>query len=102
MSGAPVGNENSRKGKLWREALQRALELKSLELGKAHRNAVLDDIAMTLVNAGLLGEQWAVKEIGDRLDGKPAQAIVGDDDHDPVRLLARIERHIVRPQNTDR
>lgn len=26
------------------------------------------------------------RELGDRLDGKPAQAIVGDDNADPVRI----------------
>lgn len=93
---AEIGNQNSRKGKLWREALQRALETKSLELGKPHRNAVLDDIALQLVNAGLQGEQWAIKELGDRLDGKPAQAIVGSDDEPPVRIDGFLR--FVRPE----
>ena len=33
----------------------------------------------------------AALAIADRLDGKPAQAIVGDDAFDPVKLVTRIE-----------
>jgi hypothetical protein len=32
-------------------------------------------------------ETAAAKEIGDRLDGRPAQAIVGDGDADPVSMV---------------
>lgn len=31
-------------------------------------------------------ETAAAKEIGDRLDGKPAQAIIGDDSEDPISV----------------
>lgn len=44
-----------------------------------------------------LGEVPAIKEIADRLDGKVAQSIVGDDDGDPIRLVSVIERRIVKP-----
>ena len=41
----------------------------------------------------------AAKEIGDRLDGKPAQAIIGGDEGDsPIRVIAEIRRSIVDPQ----
>ncbi len=39
----------------------------------------------------------AIKEFADRIDGKVPQAIVGDDDEDPINVLARIERVIVQP-----
>lgn len=43
-------------------------------------------------------ETAAVKEIADRLDGKVPQGVVGgDDDDEPVKVLHRIERVIVRP-----
>lgn len=32
------------------------------------------------------GDPSAIRELADRLDGKVPQAIVGDDEHDPVRL----------------
>lgn len=48
----------------------------------------LDDIAETLVALAVGGDMGAIKEIGDRMDGKPAQAIVGDADQ-PVTLTLR-------------
>lgn len=59
-------------------------------------------LADKLVDFALAGEGWAMQQIGDRLDGKPAQAIIGGDEDDPaVSLLHRIERVIVRPANPD-
>ena len=37
------------------------------------------------------GDVPAIREIADRLDGKVPQAVVGDDDHDPIRSVTRIE-----------
>lgn len=42
------------------------------------------------------GEDGSIKEVADRLDGKVAQAIVGDDEADPVRIET-IRHIIVRP-----
>ncbi len=33
------------------------------------------------------GDIGAIKELADRLDGKVAQAIVGDSEHDPVSMI---------------
>lgn len=33
------------------------------------------------------GDPAAIRELADRLDGKVPQAIVGDDEHDPVKML---------------
>ena len=44
----------------------------------------------------------AIKELADRMDGKPAQALVGgDDDDSPIKMLHKIERLIVDPSNTN-
>lgn len=43
------------------------------------------------------GDVPAIREIADRLDGKVAQAIVGDDELDPINIVARIERIITKP-----
>jgi hypothetical protein len=59
----------------------------------------LREVAEKLVDEAVKGESWAVKEVADRLDGKPAQAIIGDDESDPIRLIHAIERRIVRPGN---
>jgi len=47
-----------------------------------------------------LGEVPAIKEIADRLDGKVPQAVVGDDEADPVRLaIQRIELVALKPND---
>jgi hypothetical protein len=47
------------------------------------------------------GEVPAIREIADRLDGKVPQAIGGDDELDPINLVHRIERVIVRQDAAD-
>lgn len=48
------------------------------------------------------GDVQSIRELADRLDGKVAQAIVGgDEDDNPVNVIHRIERHIVRANSTD-
>ena len=56
-------------------------------------------IARQLLNRA--GEETAAaKEVGDRLDGKPAQAIIGGDEDDPaVKHIHEIRRTIVDPGN---
>ncbi len=57
----------------------------------------LDRIAAQLVAEAIEGDVPAAKEIADRLDGKVAQAIVGDNESDPVRVIHEIRRTIVDP-----
>lgn len=85
--GAPIGNQNAKKNKLWADALNRAL---LAEDGKKLRA-----LADKLIARAEEGDVTALKEIGDRLDGKPAQAITGADGG-PVQL-EKIERVIVDP-----
>ncbi len=51
----------------------------------------LRSIARALLDKAETGDVNAIKEIGDRLDGKVAQAIVGDDEEAPVSIITRIE-----------
>lgn len=44
-------------------------------------------LADKLVDCALKGEGWAMQQIGDRLDGKPAQAIENGDG--PLEILVR-------------
>jgi hypothetical protein len=44
------------------------------------------------------GERWAAEFIRDTIDGKPTQAIAGDDEADPITVVSKIVREIVRPQ----
>jgi hypothetical protein len=61
----------------------------------------LRGIARSLIMAASDGKMDAIKEIGDRLDGKPAQAIENGDDG-AFEVIQRIERVIVDPANRDR
>ena len=94
-----VGNANSgpRKQKLWRDAL--LLTINRLEDGIEEApkgRTVLQKLVSTQVNMALGGDSTSMRDIADRLDGKPAQAIVGgDEDDNPIAMIHRIERVII-------
>ena len=73
---APVGNSNAAKGKAWFDALRKEC---------VQRDA-LAEIAKVVVDKAIEGEQWAVREIGDRMDGKSAQSV--EVTGDPLAPLA--------------
>lgn len=91
--GAPIGNQNAKKARIWGEAIKRALARYSGSTVEAG----LDILASRMVKAAAEGDDDAaaaiiMERIGDRLDGKPAQAIIGGDEDDPaVKVVARIE-----------
>lgn len=61
----------------------------------------LDKIAAMLVTTASEGDVQAAKEIGDRLDGKVPQAVVGGSEEDnPFRVVHEIRRIIVKPGST--
>ena len=95
QSGNPGGRK---KTKLYQDALLRVLmrDANDIPNGKT----VLDQVASTQIGLALKGDTTAIKDIGDRLDGKPAQAIVGgDDDDNPVVIINRIERVLIDNAN---
>lgn len=59
-------------------------------------------VADALVEKALTGDVSAIREIGDRIDGKVPQAVVGDADADPISVVATIKRVIVDANTTDR
>ena len=65
--GAPFGNKNSAKSRPWRAALDRAI--------KQDTRKLLDKAARAVLEAAAGGDLAAIKEIGDRMDGKPIQAV---------------------------
>ena len=89
MRGAPIGNSNAQKGKVWSDALRRAIasDQGARVLKAAHR--LLDDAAN--------GEPWAIKELADRLDGKPKQESVIESNVDYTPPHIRIS--FVQPQD---
>ena len=95
-----TGNANSggKKAKPYREALTRLLMREEGDVPKGKNN--LDRIVAIHLSKALEGDVPAIKDIADRLDGKPAQAIVGgDDDDNPVVIINRIERVLIDNSN---
>ena len=75
-SGNPDGNKKQRR---FLAAIDRAL---LAEDGKRLRAA-----AERLLDLAANGEPWAIKELADRLDGKPVQQISADPDGGPLAIV---------------
>ena len=91
--GRPKGAEN--KDKPWRNALRKAVcELRTAD-GDDKEVKALGLLADRLVTKGLEGDIAAIKEIGDRLDGKAVQGV----ELDLAVTVTAIERTIVDPGN---
>lgn len=87
--GAPEGNKNAAKGKLFYDQLRKALvQEDSLRLRK---------IAEKLVESAEEGEPWAIKEIIDRVDGKAHQS-TSLENADGSPILQAIEVKFVKPE----
>lgn len=78
--GAPLGNQNAKKAKIWEGAIRRVLAENDGEKLRA--------LAEKIVARALEGDVPALREVGDRIDGKVAQEISGVDGADlVVRLI---------------
>ena len=84
MAGAPPGNKNAARAKIWSAAVKRAVDRRTKEQGKD----ALDALAENLLSLCDEKDLNALKELGDRLEGKVAQAITGADDG-PIEVVAR-------------
>ena len=85
---APEGNDySSKNNRLWRNTLHRIAVQQPERLRK---------IAEALYSKAEEGDLNAAKEIGDRLDGKPAQVIAGDEEN-PLTVINKVVREIVKP-----
>lgn len=74
---APKGNNNARKGKEWFDALRK----------ECVQKAALGKIAAIVVEKAMQGEQWAINEVANRFDGKPAQSVeVSGDPEAPLTV----------------
>ena len=71
--GAPVGNQNAAKAKVWQAAIMRALDRRGSD-----RAQVLADLADKLLDKVAEGDMTALRELGDRLDGRAHQSIEAD------------------------
>lgn len=88
---APLGNKNATKNRPWAEAVNRAL--------LANDGQKLRALADKLIDRALEGDVSALKEIGDRVDGKPAQMLIGDADNPLV--FQEVVRAIVDPKKDE-
>ena len=94
---APNRAVGSKVEKPWRHAIQKAsreyLEVVDVN-GKAKKIRAINLLAKKMFKKGIEGDVAAAKECGDRLDGRPAQAV---DVGVKVQITA-IERTIIAPK----
>ena len=75
------------KGKEWTSALRRAMAHR----GEGDYRNTLLKIANTVIDRAIDGDVQAWKEIAEREDGKPAQAIIGGGEDDaPINMALRV------------
>lgn len=72
-AGPPLGNQNNRKGKPFLAMLNRLLTEDDLTKPEGKRR--LMRAGNQLLNQAADGEEWAIKELANRLDGKALQGV---------------------------
>ena len=72
--GAAIGNQYAAKERRWAKAIDKALEKRC----KSDGQKALIELAEVMLKSAENGESWALKELGDRLDGKAAQSLALD------------------------
>lgn len=91
--GGQLGNQNAVKAKRWQLAIDAALETRS----RAEGVEALERLAEKLLMKCEQGDVTALKELGDRMDGKPAQVITGENG-DPLFQIGEIKVTVVDPK----
>lgn len=88
--GAQIGNANAAKGKDWQHALRKALV--QYDDDKVQAGQALNVIARVVVKGALNGDMACINEIGNRMDGKPAQSLTvsGDDDKPLITMIKMV------------
>lgn len=88
MAARITPSKGGKPDKLMRDALMIALNREATD-ADGKKTKKLNIIAAKLVELAVDGDIQAIKEISDRVDGKPAQAIVGDPDQ-PLASVTEI------------
>jgi hypothetical protein len=102
--GGQKGNNNAGIGRDGRMALQMALDNHGSDepIKAIGRIATLIKMWQPIIDKAMEeGDLAAMKEINDRLDGKPAQSIMLSGDEDNPVAVTQVERIIVKPSNPD-
>ena len=90
---APIGNNNAVNGKRWNDAINRALEMRC----KGDGIKALTELAEKLLTNAERGDMQALKEIGDRIDGRPAQSMTLSGDGDKP-IVSKMIVELVTPK----
>lgn len=86
---APKGNQYGANRARWRNAIEKALENRC----KSDGQKALVAIAEQLIDKAMEGDMQALKELGDRMDGRPAQAVnIGGQEDNPIVITDVILR----------
>lgn len=85
MAARTTPSKGGKPDKLMRDALMLALNREATDTD-GQKTKKLNIIAAKLVELAVNGDMQAIKEVSDRVDGKPAQAIIGDPDQ-PLTLM---------------
>jgi hypothetical protein len=92
QTGNPLGQPKTLKP--WREAINRAIKRR-----EESDPLALEKLADKLLSKVAEGDVSAIKEFGDRIDGKPQQAVeLSGDAENPLNVRHVIEQHIVDPK----
>ena len=82
--GAPLKNKNATKNRVWADVVRK------LAVQEDYRR--LHKVAESLFKKAEEGDLTAIKELGDRLDGKALQEIGGDSDNPiTIRVVTGID-----------
>lgn len=84
--GAPIGNKNAAGGKRIKSYARQIVEADE---------TLMPRMLMAMALKAIDGDVQAFNAFCDRLDGKPTQALVGDDDEPPLTVQGFIK--LVRP-----
>ena len=91
MAGSPLGNKNAgSRPRIWSDAIRKAV----LRRGK-DKFKRLDKLADALLDECESGDVAALREFGDRIEGRVVQAISGPDGG---AIIHTVERVIVEPK----
>jgi|ERR1041384_4839141 hypothetical protein len=89
--GGQPGNQNGKNKKIWSDAIKRALE--KIQAGYGTEGVkMLDVAAEALVRKAIEGDVTALKELGDRIEGKAVQPTSHvDDDGNTIPIAVAIQ-----------
>jgi len=80
---APIANQNAQRSRIWRDAIERAVRTR----GARAQVEALDALAEKLLEQCDKGDVAALRELGDRLEGRPTRDV--DMEHSGSVLVYR-------------